>query len=157
MMKGQPVPVQSCWNGMVAFDAAPFTREKNPLRFRGIDDSLALSHLEGSECCLIHADNAQSPFKSSARSGVWINPKVRVGYNFPAYLYQRMHMYGWSEYLISIPVRMGTSLLGLPWKKGSIEGRLKQWKEEDTTRDEQGGFCLVDEMHVLVENGWKHV
>src|ERR1700749_847572 len=49
------------------------------LRFRGISDSLALRHLEGSECCLIHADNPHS------NQGVFLNPQVRVGYNGNAY------------------------------------------------------------------------
>ncbi|EGS21769.1 uncharacterized protein CTHT_0036360 [Thermochaetoides thermophila DSM 1495] len=50
------------------------------LKFRGIDDSLAVYHLEGSECCLIHADNPASRTK-----GVFLNPAVRVGYNRKAY------------------------------------------------------------------------
>ncbi|KAF3927388.1 hypothetical protein ABW21_db0205142 [Orbilia brochopaga] len=157
MMNGDPVPVKSCWNGMVAFDAAPFLREQDPLRFRGVDDTLALSHVEGSECCLIHADNARYGWHSTERSGVWINPLVRVGYNFPAYHYQRLHMYSWSEYMISIPVRLGTSMLGLPWRKKQVINRVEEWKKEEPGRDEPGDFCLVDEMHVLVENGWKHV
>ncbi|KAF3932150.1 hypothetical protein ABW20_dc0108129 [Dactylellina cionopaga] len=157
MMNGQPVPAKSCWNGIVAFDAAPFVRDTNPLRFRGIDDTLALSHVEGSECCLIHADNANIGFKSQQRSGVWINPLVRVGYNFPAYHYQRVHMYRWPEYFISIPVRIGTSILGLPWKKSKILQRVTSWEGGQSGRKETGDFCLVDEMHVLVENGWKHV
>ncbi|KAF3164186.1 hypothetical protein TWF225_011013 [Orbilia oligospora] len=155
MMRGDPVPVQSCWNGIVTFDAAPFTRQQKPLRFRGIDDSLSVLHLEGSECCLIHADNTGG-FRSLQRSGVWMNPLVRVGYNFPAYRYQRIHMYQWPEYFISIPVRIGTSLIGLPWRNRKVGKRLASWRKE-TGGDEKGDFCLVDEMHVLVENGWKHV
>ena len=157
MMQGLPVPVKSCWNGMVAFDAAPFFRQTNPLRFRGVDDSLAVTHVEGSECCLIHADNANRGSKSSERNGVWINPLVRVGYNFPAYYYQKIHMYRWPEYIMSIPVRIGTSLLGLPWRNRQVESRAKTWEKEIGGREEPGDFCLVDEMHVLVENGWKHV
>jgi hypothetical protein len=106
MKANQPVPVQSCWNGVgkrrldsppceintvfsfvdlhlttvpVAFDASPFYNP-DPLRFRGIPDSLALHHLEGSECCLIHADNPQS-----ASKGLWLNPNVRIGYDANAY------------------------------------------------------------------------
>ncbi|KAF3940550.1 hypothetical protein ABW19_dt0208000 [Dactylella cylindrospora] len=157
MMKGEPVPVKSCWNGMVSFDAAPFLREEDPLRFRGIDDSLSVTHLEGSECCLIHADNAKFGPHSSSRSGVWMNPLVRVGYNFEAYRYQRTHMYRLQEYLMSMPVRLGTSLLGLPWRKKVITRRVKKWTQEGPMREEPGEFCLVDEMHVLVDNGWKHV
>lgn len=37
----------------VTFDAAPFYSNE-PLRFRGIADSLAAYHIEASECCLIH-------------------------------------------------------------------------------------------------------
>ena len=59
--------------------AAPFM--SNPsLSFRGMPDSLALHHLEGSECCLIHVDNPLS-----AEYGVFVNPNVRVGYSGEAY------------------------------------------------------------------------
>ncbi|PUU82958.1 mannosyltransferase 1 [Tuber borchii] len=56
-----PVPVRSCWHGMVTFDAALFLPPSN-FRFRG------------SECCLIHYDNP------SLDKGVWLNPNVRVAY-----------------------------------------------------------------------------
>ncbi|RFU33789.1 hypothetical protein B7463_g2534, partial [Scytalidium lignicola] len=78
IMSNAPVPVKSCWNGIVVFQAEPFYHNP-PLRFRGIPDSLATHHLEGSECCLIHADN-----DLSARKGVWLNPNVRVSYNAEA-------------------------------------------------------------------------
>ncbi|KAL9009951.1 MAG: hypothetical protein Q9173_005067 [Seirophora scorigena] len=79
LISGQPVPVQSCWNGIIAFDAAPFYHTP-PLRFRGIPDSLARYHIEGSECCLVHADNPLTSIR-----GVWLNPNVRVGYSAEAY------------------------------------------------------------------------
>jgi hypothetical protein len=60
---------------MVVFQAEPFY-DNPPLRFRGTPDSLAASHLEGSECCLVHLDN-----DISAKKGVWLNPNVRVTYN----------------------------------------------------------------------------
>src|SRR5438270_8111059 len=56
LLSNAPVPIKSCWNGIVVFQADPFYRDP-PLSFRGIPDSLAIHHLEGSECCLIHADN----------------------------------------------------------------------------------------------------
>ncbi|KAJ6185974.1 hypothetical protein N7519_007275 [Penicillium mononematosum] len=71
MKKMSPVPVASCWNGMVAMPASPFIAS-SPLRFRGIPDSLAEYHLEGSECCLIHTDNPLSVEK-----GVYLNPLRR--------------------------------------------------------------------------------
>ncbi|KAI9877771.1 MAG: hypothetical protein M1830_000498 [Pleopsidium flavum] len=74
IMAHEPVPVQSCWNGMVVFDATPFYGNSDALLFRGIPDSLAEYHLEASECCLIHADNPLT-----ARRGVWLNSNVRVG------------------------------------------------------------------------------
>lgn len=46
------------------------------LAFRGIDDTLAEKHLEGSECCLIHTDN-----HASTKDGVYLNPNVRAGHN----------------------------------------------------------------------------
>ena len=75
ILRGSPAPVQSCWNGVVAMNAEPFYDKTHPLRFRGVPNTLAHRHVEGSECCLIHADN-----RLSKDLGVWINPKVRVGY-----------------------------------------------------------------------------
>ncbi|SPQ25522.1 32d47f56-b61b-4914-af33-11debf7c489f [Thermothielavioides terrestris] len=79
MVSGQPVPVTSCWNGIVAMPASTFTGLRG-LRFRGLPDSLAAAHLEASECCLIHADNP-----ASRSRGVFLNPAVRVGYSRAAY------------------------------------------------------------------------
>ena len=50
------------------------------LQFRGIPDSLAKYHVEGSECCLIHSDN---PLR--ATKGIWMNPNVRVTFNESTY------------------------------------------------------------------------
>ncbi|KAJ4289447.1 hypothetical protein N0V88_006927 [Collariella sp. IMI 366227] len=59
MLRGGPVPVASCWNGIVAMPP-PFVHPSRPLLFRGVPDSLAAKHVEGSECCLVHADNLLS-------------------------------------------------------------------------------------------------
>ncbi|EFY90951.1 polysaccharide export protein (CAP59) [Metarhizium acridum CQMa 102] len=58
-------------NGVV-MPAEPFV-SSTKLRFRGVPDSLANYHLEGSECCLIHADNPLS-----RTLGVYLNPKVKT-------------------------------------------------------------------------------
>ncbi|APA05678.1 hypothetical protein sscle_01g004480 [Sclerotinia sclerotiorum 1980 UF-70] len=93
--RNEPVPVKSCWNGMVVFDGEPWYpssssnqqgihNEQNNnfkgLQFRGVEDSLAEKHVEGSECCLIHADN---PLRD--RRGVYVNPNVRVAYKREVY------------------------------------------------------------------------
>lgn len=138
-------------------DAAPFYEEKHPLSFRGVPDSLALHHVEGSECCLIHVDNPLTPSK-----GVWLNPHVRVGYNPDAY--QLVHgeaYYGWFTPLrICLKLwenrfkRWFTSPLPKDW---TISARLRAWSSEGPNRVEPGGMCLVDEMQVIVANGWAHV
>ncbi|KAI8244293.1 hypothetical protein K4K53_003159 [Colletotrichum sp. SAR 10_77] len=84
MAYADAVPVRSCWNGIVAMPAAPFLAPEasgRRLRFRAVADSLAEEkHLEGSECCLIHVDNPLTE-----HLGVWLNPRVRVGYDGDAY------------------------------------------------------------------------
>ncbi|KAH1515128.1 hypothetical protein KXX29_000456 [Aspergillus fumigatus] len=149
-----PVPAKSCWNGMVAMPIEPFV-SATPLRFRGIPDSLAVFHLEGSECCLIHADNPLS-----GHQGVYLNPKVRVGYNGPAY--EAVHPAGsWlSPQYIALALwenrfrRWATTSL---FKKFVVRRRLAQWKALSSGRHEPGEFCLINEMQVLVANGWAHV
>lgn len=151
-----PVPVTSCWNGIVAMDAAPFYDSK-PLSFRGIPDSLALSHLEGSECCLIHADNPLSRTK-----GVWLNPNVRVGYSGPAY--EAVHSLSTSPWISTFSVVLGSwSNRVLRWvttpyfKEEAVEGRVNMWRKKAKGNVEGGGFCLINEMQVLIWNGWAHV
>lgn len=158
-MSGSPVPVRSCWNGIVAFDAAPFYQSPG-LRFRGVSDSLAKYHLEGSECCLIHADNFLTPVK-----GVWVNPNVRVGYNEQAYkAVHPLHSTVWPS--------VGERFWGLwqnrvarltDWPRRVLEDmviyrRVRGWKAEHRFEDEERALhCLINEMQVLVGNGWAHV
>jgi hypothetical protein len=75
LIANQPIPVRSCWNGVVVMDTESLYAAQ-ALSFRGIADGLAELHLEGSECCLIHAGNPLSELK-----GVYMNPNVQVGYN----------------------------------------------------------------------------
>ncbi|EEH03172.1 conserved hypothetical protein [Histoplasma capsulatum G186AR] len=179
LLAGKAIPVQSCWNGIAIFDAAPFQTTQTPLRFRAIPDSLAKYHLEGSECCLIHYDNPLS-----ASKGVWLNPNVRVGYNLVAY---ESAARGWPSTRDAVLVGWWkgflASLLDLPWRPRAIEARFRAWEKEeddDTTsssssiqgkkrgrrrrrrrRSGKNGElwlpCLIDEMQVIVYNGWAHV
>lgn len=179
----EPVPVRSCWNGIgtllewilcrqkammltriitVAMDAAPFYEPAtSPLRFRGTPDSLAAFHLEGSECCLIHTDNPLSISR-----GVWLNPNVRVGYKAEAY--DAVHPEGKRA-----NAWVGTaSVLHGSWENrilrwfttmwfedATISRRIGKWQasDESVRRKESGTACLINEMQVLVANGWAHV
>ena len=151
---GMPVPVQSCWNGIVAFDADPWIGI-DKLEFRGVQDSLAKYHLEGSECCLVHADN---PLTTS--HGVWLNPHVRVGYNSEAYT----SVHASEPWPAVVEVfwgvwrnRLARWMTITRFKRRTVEGRLEEWGKGDKSRFERGRMCLINEMQVLVENGWAHV
>lgn len=166
MMKGRDVPVKSCWNGVVAFKASAFygskTHGQNPLKFRGIPDSLALQHLEGSESCLIHADNPLS-----REQGVFVNPNVRVAYNPSAS--EEIHPGAGTKPWPGEGTRFwgiwGNRAArvwgwGRRWSEGwVVKSRLKTWVEEGVRgeREEVGRECLVNEMQVLIRNGWAHV
>ncbi|KAI1959832.1 hypothetical protein LOZ58_004197 [Ophidiomyces ophidiicola] len=159
LISNTPVPVKSCWNGIIFFDATTFYNTPT-LKFRGTADSLANYRLEGSECCLIHADNPLTPTK-----GVWLNPNVRVGYNEDAYrlvnpsapatwpnLRERVggiwrnRIARWTN----IPRRTLENLI--------VKWRLRRWKAENKSGVEESGVhCLINEMQVLVSNGWAHV
>jgi hypothetical protein len=158
-LRNKPIQVASCWNGIVVFDAAPFYT--NPaLQFRGIDDSLADLHLEGSECCLIHADNHLTPKK-----GVWLNPNVRVGYSPEAYAYIRTNRFptpfwtvvgAWANRLMSWRASLQSSV-----EARTVRKRLDQWMDETpkggVPRFEPGEACLINEMQIMWMNGWKHL
>ena len=166
MLEGQATRVQSCWNGMLIMDPAPFiptSRNKAALQFRGINDSLAEWHLEGSECCLIHADLAAM---GEDRAGIWVNPAVRVGYSIKAY--EAVHDesgIGWmspKEYVVGVyRNRVVRWINNEWWLRIRVKKRLNAWaaegREKGETRVEPGAMCLVDEMQVLIWNGWAHV
>ncbi|KAI9864754.1 MAG: hypothetical protein M1824_004661 [Vezdaea acicularis] len=153
----QPIPVQSCWNGMAIFDASPFYATEKPLQFRGVSDSLARHHLEGSECCLVHFDNPLSREK-----GVWLNPNVRVAYSSEAY--DEVHS---GKMWPSMRLRWGGIWRNrltrwLRFTKATLERwvvawRVRAWRREAKGNVEPGVACLINEMQVLVENGWAHV
>jgi|SRR5690242_4994617 len=133
--------------------AKPFLGD-NAIRFRGTNDSLAKHHLEGSECCLIHADNPLS-----ATKGIFLNPAVQVGYNMTAY--NAVH----SSYAAMSPVRTFAQIwqnrllrwLTTPWfKERVVRSRVAKWTEE-THGEERGEHCLINEMQVIFQRGWKHV
>lgn len=143
----------------VAMPAKPFV-SSTPLQFRGIDDSLARHHLEGSECCLIHADN---PLTRDL--GVYVNPRVRVGYDSAAY--KKANPEGGSVWISTWSVLWGvwtnrvTEWTLWAWEdslvKRKVRKRLARWKKEDPSHHEPGDFCLINEMQVIVWNGWAHV
>lgn len=154
MLNGIPAPVSSCWNGIVAMPASSFTGIKS-LNFRGVQDTLAESHVEGSECCLIHADNP-----ASRTRGVFLNPNVRVGYNRAAY--ENVHSPGsWlslSQIYFGLWKNRVFRRLTTTWpKEMTIARRIQQWEKQGKDREEPGGFCLINEMQIIVYNGWKHL
>ncbi|EFZ00338.2 hypothetical protein E5D57_010287 [Metarhizium anisopliae] len=147
------VPVTSCWNGIVVMPAEPFV-SSTKLRFRGVPDSLANHHLEGSECCLIHADNPLS-----RTLGVYLNPRVRVGYNPEAYV--ATHPAGSWVSAWGIFIGLWKNRLKR-WTSITFEGivvrsRVRHWEKEKSGNREPGVFCLINEMQVLAHNGWAHV
>jgi hypothetical protein len=154
------VPMKSCWNGIVAMDATPFYPDENgaALTFRGLPASLAKSHLEASECCLIHADNPLTESK-----GVWLNPAVRVGYTGPAY--EAVNPYKGALWMSSWGIVHGA------WKNRLLRWTTTQWfrdrvvnkrlatwrRKAPETSIEPGAFCVIDDMQVLTEKGWTAV
>ena len=143
-------------------DASPFyDSAAQPLRFRGTSDSLAQFHLEASECCLIHTDNPLS-----ASKGVWLNPNVRVAYSADAY--KAVHPGGtkantWvgaaSAVHGSWENRVLRWLTTTWFDKSTVSSRMRNWRASAAheSRVETGTACLVNEMQVLVSNGWAHV
>ncbi|KAF2099181.1 hypothetical protein NA57DRAFT_25657, partial [Rhizodiscina lignyota] len=84
MSGSDAVRVQSCWGGMVAFEAEWFqsqhsTKDLEPLRFRAEPELF----WDASECCLIHADLMERAHETALGrdSGIYVNPYVRVAYD----------------------------------------------------------------------------
>ena len=147
---------------VVVMDASPFHKSATQsLRFRGASDSLAEFHLEGSECCLIHTDNPLSTLK-----GVWLNPNVRVGYSAKAYDAVHPGNGRANAWVGAASVVHGSwenrilRWLTTTWfEESTVRRRIRKWQASATleSRQESGAACLVNEMQVLVSNGWAHV
>jgi Cryptococcal mannosyltransferase 1 len=155
LQKGLPAPVKSCWSGIAAFDAAPFQDLRNPLRFRAVNDSLAEYYLEASECCLIHYDNPLSAFR-----GVWMNPKVRVGYDDMRY--DAVHQpSGWPSMAATILGHLSdllTWIVPLSRKRKVIDLRYEEWTQKSPLNTEAGADCLVHKLMIVSEKGkWSEV
>jgi len=134
--------------------AAPFVGDQT-ITFRGIDDTLAGLHLEGSECCLIHTDNP-----ASATQGIYLNPNVRVGYSRRAY--DQVHSHGswlsYTEIFIGLWKNRLVRWFTTPWfKEWKVRSEVRAWEEQRPDRRENGTICLINEMQGLTENGWAHV
>jgi hypothetical protein len=132
---------------------APFI-SKSPLRFRVLSDSLAVLHLEASECCLIHAD---SPL--SASKPILLNPNVKFEYGGSAN--EAMH----SPEAIMSPFQIFRATWENRLRRLFTSTWLKEWKVrqiismwmDSTGEAESGGFCAINEMQVIMKRGWKHV
>lgn len=137
----------------VALPAAPFLASP-PLRFRGIPDTLATSHLEGSECCLIHADNPLS-----APQGVYLNPLVRVGYNGAAYdaVHPTRNWLSARRILQGLWINRLRRWTTTVWfKERTVRNRVARWMALGDRNREPGLFCVINEMQLLRPLGWAH-
>ncbi|PVI03339.1 glycosyltransferase family 69 protein [Periconia macrospinosa] len=139
----QPVPVTSCWNGMVAMPAAPFLAP-NFLSFRGISDSLGAYHLEASECCLIHADNYWVGYNGSAFDDIHANNGgMSMGEMFKGVWVNRFLRWV-----------LAARTLG---EERTVWKRVQEWRRTHQGEWEPGSFCMVNEMQVIHAAGWRHV
>lgn len=140
----------------VIMDGHAFYDGHEPLRFRGVSDSLARQHVEGSECCLIHADNSLT-----AEKGIFMHPGVRVGYNPTAYDVVNPIGERWmSAWTISVGLwqnRLTRWFTTPAFKEWVIQRRTASWQKSVAGRVEAGVHCLVNEMQVLTWYGWAHV
>lgn len=178
MLAGLPTPVTSCWNGVIAVDAAPYYSRpikghpgemQKGLQFRAIPDSLAEYYVEASECCLIHADLLAS---GQAHRGMYLNPAVRTAYVAEAYEETHRGAQGvdfisawqyWSGIWVIRFRRWWKDAVSISAGQNMEEvyRRIKLWEREQQAKEspqrEVGEYCTVLEMQILMSNGWKHV
>lgn len=142
--------------------AAPFYTQ-SPLRFRGVPDSLAAYHLEGSECCFIHADNNGTV----AGHGVWLNPNVRVGYTGKVYKAVNPEDGMWPgtrEKVWGMWMNRWQRMIAWPKRQleaGVVRKRVQEWMsvigEKEYRAHGEAEHCLINEMQVLESAGWRHL
>jgi hypothetical protein len=104
---------------------------------------------------LIHADNPLSKTQ-----GVFLNPLVRVGYNSTSYDTINSESSALSLYDVykgiwhNRVLRWSTTSMFKEWV---VSNRIRKWRRKHLMYDERAGFCLVNEMQVMFEKGWRHV
>jgi hypothetical protein len=156
LKQNKPVPVTTCWNGIVSMPAEPFVTPENPLRFRALHDALAPSHFEASECCLIHSDSSLF-----AKKPVFLNPAVRVGYTKTAHDAVNGNKPWISAYdiftgLWENRIRRWISILF--WSDRGRQMHLMrriEAAEEQTGVKESAPWCVIEAMHVVSADGWE--
>ncbi|TIA89230.1 hypothetical protein E3P99_02194 [Wallemia hederae] len=81
LRQGKPIPVNSCWNGITAFDAKWFVQGRDdsitPIRFRVLDECVT------SECLLSSYD---LHLKSNKQPEIYMNPLVPTAYEKSIFL-----------------------------------------------------------------------
>lgn len=119
--------------------------------------------MEGSECCLVHLDN-----DLSAKKGVWLNPNVRVTYNDEADKIVNPENRLWpsrSEKVKGIwknRIARWTGYIQRYLERFTISSRVRRWRRKNERKEEKTlpkdeEYCLINEMQVLISNGWKHL
>ncbi|KAI9491020.1 cryptococcal mannosyltransferase 1-domain-containing protein [Zychaea mexicana] len=86
------VPVYSCWNGIVAFNAKPFAQDQ--VEFRAVAPDEPDIAAEASECCLIFTD-----LRALDYTRIFIDPRVKVAYDKFHYWYARNILPIWTVFL----------------------------------------------------------
>ena len=147
----------------MVFQAEPFYSDPAP-RFRGVSDSLANHHVEASECCLIHVDN-----ELSQTHGIWLNTNVRVSYNAKADEIVNPRSSAWpskAEKVRGIWSNRWARWARFPSRyieRHHVDSSVRSWQAEPNLEElekkfeERGSHCMINEMQVLVGNGWAHV
>ncbi|CAI6095664.1 unnamed protein product [Clonostachys chloroleuca] len=154
---GSPIPVRSCWGGIVAFDAQPFYDHDSPLKFRSVNDEVAALHLEASERCLIHAYN---PLASSR--GIWVEPSVQTALDCKEGCWKVARPLSRDTWLTAMrgvwSNRLGTwrrprsgaeTNPELPQVKGWAAARGDPRMDGDSAIS-----CLMDEMQIIKRTKW---
>jgi hypothetical protein len=105
--------------------------------------------------CLVHIDN---PLRAKRRT--YVNPLVRVGYSVEAYNAvhpQALLRSSWQICKALWDNRIRRWITS-PWlNEWKVQKRAEKWRKLSKLNKEAGDVCMVDEMQVLVENGWQHV
>ncbi|KAI9321862.1 cryptococcal mannosyltransferase 1-domain-containing protein [Dichotomocladium elegans] len=92
LIRGEPVPVYSCWNGAAVLPAKPFAEGR--VSFRAVLPDEADPPLDASECCLLFSDMRPLNYTRTL-----INPHVKVGYDAFHYWYANTILPLWQPFL----------------------------------------------------------
>ncbi len=131
----------------------------------GSKDSRSSRSSRSSESSESSESSAKDGSNANKNVGVWLNPNVRVAYSTPVYKQVRQSVFPSALWAVrgmwANRWERAKSHVQFALESQMVLKRLRLWRAETPAgqppRSEPGAICLINEMQIMWQNGWKHL